>query len=415
MEVKLNKMFKVTYLKKRFLNFLALERSMIGLLSMVILVGLGERLAERFLPIYLIALGGGPLSIGLLNGLDNLLSALYSYPGGYLADRLGTKTSLFLFNILAMIGFLIVILFPFWWAIIGASFLFLSWSAISLPATMKLIAQVLPSNRRTMGVSMHSFIRRIPMALGPIIGGIMIGFWGERTGVRLAFVIAFILAGFALFLQQILITPDREIIERPEKNPFIVFQLMPTDLKNLLISDILIRFCEQIPYAFVVVWAMKTIANPVSAFQFGILTTIEMVVAMFIYIPVAWLADRGNKKIFVAITFCFFTIFPIALYHSHSFWPLAGAFVIRGFKEFGEPTRKSLILDLAPADRRAAMFGLYYMIRDIIVSVAAFSGALLWMVSPAANFYTAFFCGIVGTGWFIVKGKSSKQLLSQNR
>lgn len=47
-------------------------------------------------------------------------------------------------------------------------------------------------------------------------------------------------------------------------------------LKRLLVSDILVRFCEQIPYAFVVVWAMKTIQQPVTALQFGVLTTIEM-------------------------------------------------------------------------------------------------------------------------------------------
>jgi hypothetical protein len=30
------------------------------------------------------------LAIGLLQAMDNLLSALYSFPGGYLADRIGT-------------------------------------------------------------------------------------------------------------------------------------------------------------------------------------------------------------------------------------------------------------------------------------------------------------------------------------
>ena len=49
---------------------------MVGLLSMVVLVGMGEKMAERFLPLYLVAIGGGVLSVGLLNGLDNLLSAL---------------------------------------------------------------------------------------------------------------------------------------------------------------------------------------------------------------------------------------------------------------------------------------------------------------------------------------------------
>ena len=49
---------------------------------MVVLVGMGERMAERFLPIYIMALGGGTLAIGLLQAMDNFLSALYSFPGG---------------------------------------------------------------------------------------------------------------------------------------------------------------------------------------------------------------------------------------------------------------------------------------------------------------------------------------------
>lgn len=41
-------------------------------------------MAERFLPLYLGALGATPFIMGALNGFDNLLSALYSYPGGWL-------------------------------------------------------------------------------------------------------------------------------------------------------------------------------------------------------------------------------------------------------------------------------------------------------------------------------------------
>ena len=97
---------------KGFADFFGLKKSIVGMLSMVILVGLGERMAERFLPIYLLTLGGGALSIGMLNGLDNLLSALYSFPGGYIADRFGTKRALLFFNILAMTGFAVVIFVP---------------------------------------------------------------------------------------------------------------------------------------------------------------------------------------------------------------------------------------------------------------------------------------------------------------
>src|SRR5210317_2112177 len=142
----------------RISGFLGLQRSTVGVLAMVVLVGMGERMAERFLPIYLLALGGGVLAIGLLQAMDNLLSALYSFPGGYFSDRIGTKRSLIIFNLVAMAGFTLVILIPAWQAVLIGAVLFISWSAISLPATLSLIYRVLPQNKRTMGVTMHSLV-----------------------------------------------------------------------------------------------------------------------------------------------------------------------------------------------------------------------------------------------------------------
>ena len=392
---------------KRVALFLGLKRSMVGMLAMVILCDMGERMAERFLPIYLMAIGGGAISIGLLNGLDNLLSALYAYPGGFLSDRIGTKRALIAFNLIAIFGFAIVVAVPDWRAVIFGALFFISWSAISLPATMSLINRVLPKNKRTMGVSMHSLVRRIPMALGPLIGGTFIAVWGEQRGVRYAFIVAILMALTAMALQQILIEPDPPPKEKkkdaaPLKS---MFSLMTPQLRSLLVSDILIRFCEQIPYAFVVIWCMKSIAHPVSAVQFGLLTTIEMATAILIYIPIATLADKGGKKPFVVATFLFFSAFPLVLYYSRSFWWLVFAFIVRGLKEFGEPTRKALIMDLAPEDRKAAMFGFYYLLRDMVVSLAAFGGAFLWMRSPAVNLFAAFAFGIIGTLWFAAFGR----------
>jgi MFS family permease len=389
-------------LSKKVTDFLGLRRSMLAMLSMVILVGMGENMAERFLPIYLIALGGGALSVGFLNGMDNLLSALYSFPGGYLSDKLGYKRALLVFNLIAITGYLIVIFIPAWWAVIIGAVFFLSWSAISLPATMGLVAAVLPENKRTMGVSMHSLVRRIPMALGPIVGGLLIAWQGEIAGVRWAFVIALLLALIALVLQQIFVE-DRKPAGKAESNPLKLFGQMSPAFRKLLVADILVRFSEQIPYAFMAIWVINN--NGISPVSFGLLTTIEMVTAMLVYIPVAYLADRGSKKPFVTITFAFFTLFPLVLLFSHNMWMFALAFIIRGLKEFGEPTRKALIMDLAPEGQKAAMFGLYYLLRDVMVSLAAFSAGFLWNISPQANFLTAFAFGVIGTIFFVVFGQ----------
>lgn len=394
----------------RFTDFLALQPSTIGVLAMVVLVGMGERMAERFLPIYIMALGGGALAIGLLQAMDNLLSALYSFPGGYLSDRLGTKRSLLIFNLVAMAGFALVILIPAWQAVLFGAILFISWSAISLPASLGLVYKVLPPNKRTMGVSLISLARRIPMALGPLMGGFLIGIWGEERGVRMAFGVALVLALVAQVLQQRMIQDDSKHHSdkplRPEKNPLKLLGFMNPAMKRLLVTDILIRFCEQIPYAFVVIWCMKTISQPVSAVQFGLLSTIEMGVAMLVYIPVAHLADAGTKKPFVLITFVFFTLFPLLLLFTPSFEWLILAFMLRGLQEFGEPSRKALIMDLAPDHCKAAMFGLYYLIRDVFVAAAALGGAFLWLVSPRANLLTAFAFGIAGTIGFAMYGSN---------
>jgi MFS family permease len=109
----------------------------------------------------------------------------------------------------------------------------------------------------------------------------------------------------------------------------------------------------------------NSIARSVAVVQFGLLSTIEMTAAVLARTPVAWLADRGTKKPFVLMTYVFLTLLPLVPLNSRSFGWLVSAFVLRGLEAFGEPTRKALIMDLSPDHRKAGMFGLYYLIRDV--------------------------------------------------
>jgi MFS family permease len=200
-------------------------------------------------------------------------------------------------------------------------------------------------------------------------------------------------------------------------NPWRLLRRFSPQLKSLLASDILIRFCEQIPYAYVVLWCMRPVAGyhtaHVTATQFGLLTATEMATAVAIYLPVAKMADKSSKKPFVVITFVNFALFPLLLFFSRSFAMLIVAFVLRGLKEFGEPTRKALILQLAPKDRKATSYGAYYLFRDSIVALAAFAGAFLWTLNPAINLISAFAFGMAGAIWFAVFGRDGEPATNQ--
>jgi hypothetical protein len=86
---------------------------------------------------------------------------------------------------------------------------------------------------------------------------------------------------------------------------------------------------------------------------------------------------------------------------SYSFVLLVVAFIIRGFKEFGDTSRKALIIGYCEPTRCGQMVGAYYLVRDSIVSVGAIFGAYLWHMNPNVNFLGATAIGIAGTIFYI--------------
>jgi MFS family permease len=382
-------------------GFLALRRNTALLLAALVLAGTGERLWLGFAPKYLETLGAGVLIIGLFDALQTLLGALYAYPGGWLTDHWGQRRSLVLFSALSLAGYVLVLAWHHWLALVTGVFLFLAWSALSLPATFAVVATSLDQRQHTMGVGVQSMVRRVPMMVGPLTGGWLITRYGWEQGVHFALLGCVALSSATAVFQWFMAEPTVAVAQ-PTAKPGVSFvgvvkSFNPT-LRELLVSDILIRFCERLPYAFVILWAMDH--GGVSAREYGWLVALEMLTAMLCYVPVARLADKHGQRPFVLATFGFFTLFPLSLLGAHSLGWLAVAFVVRGLKEFGEPARKALIIAQAQPELRSRTYGAYYLIRDCVVTTGSFLGAGLWSFSPRANFIGAAVCGGLGTLWF---------------
>jgi MFS family permease len=383
-------------------EFLALRRNTSLLLVALVLAGTGEKLWLGFAPKYLQILGASILIIGLFDALQTLLGALYAYPGGWLTDRWGQRRSLMLFSALSLAGYTLVLVWHHWLALLLGTFLFLAWSALSLPTTFSVVATSLKARQHTMGIGIQSMVRRVPMMLGPLGGGWLITRFGWTQGVQYALVLCLLMSLLTMGFQWFMLEPGKgglaPAAELSATNFLAVVRSFSPALRELLVSDILIRFCERIPYAFIILWAMNHAG--LDAQQFGVLVACEMVTAMICYIPVAHLADKYGRRPFVLVTFLFFTFFPVTLLWANSFGWLALAFVVRGLKEFGEPARKALIIGEAVPALRARTYGAYYLIRDCVVTSGSFLGAWLWSISPRANFIGAATCGALGTAWF---------------
>src|SRR5213595_3915451 len=171
---------------KQFTDFFALKRNLVIILIAIFVIGTVEELLMRFVPKYLQTLGASVFIIGLYDALRTLVSAIYAYPGGLLADRWGHRRAFITFNLVSITGYALVLLIPHWGAVIAGMFLFLSWTCFSLPATFSLVGATVAANRYSMGIGVQMVIKRVPMMVAPLIGGILIDRFGVIAGVRVA-------------------------------------------------------------------------------------------------------------------------------------------------------------------------------------------------------------------------------------
>ena len=396
---------------RRLANFFGLKRNLVIVLIAIFVIGAGEELWMRFVPKYLQTVGATVFVIGLYDALRTLLGAIYAYPGGVFADHWGHRRAFITFNVVSIVGYAVVLLVPHWAGVVAGMFLFLSWSCFSLPATFSLVGTALEANRLSMGVGVQSVIKRLPIMIAPIFGGMLIDRFGIVGGVRIALLISIFLSAVTILVQRQFrdeTTGEVQVGVAPERwNFWRSLREFNSPMKRLLLSDILIRFCERVPYAWVVIFAMDYIG--VSGEQVGILIAVEMAVATLCIIPASHYADRHGREPFVIVTFIMFTLFPISLLMARSFPALVVAFMIRGLKEFGDPSRKALIIGYSDSDRRGQIVGAYYLVRDLIVSAGAILGAYLWKLGPGLNFLGAAALGVAGTVFYVRTIRQSRQ------
>jgi MFS family permease len=376
----------------RVVDYLSLERNVVLASSAVFLLGFGEELWKRFLPKYLEYLGAPPVAIGLFGTSEDFFDAVYQYPGGWLADRAGRRRAFLVFVGIASVGYLIYLLSPSWpWAFVGLGFA-MAWQSMASPAIFAVIGDALPTERRAMGFTLQSMLRRVPMVISPIVGGFVIAKIGVVYGVRAGLASTLLLA---LLASLIVLRINIPIKTGAPVNMRGVWRSFHGALKRLLISDIFIRTCEGMADTFVVLYATNVLGVTIA--EFGLLVAIQMSTSILVYIPAGVVADRIGRKPCVIATFVCFALFPVAVVISSGFASLTLAFIIGGLREIGEPSRKTMIVDFAQEYLRARTVGLYYLIRSIAITPSAAIGGLLWNLAPQVPFLAAGMIGFVGT------------------
>lgn len=419
-------------------EWLGLNSSTLALLGTIFLITAATELWAPLIPQYLKALRDGAsrgdelgiLLVGLYGFYRDGLEAINYYAGGALAGRFNTRRSLLIFNLLPLLGLGILSLWKAPLAVFVAIPFIFAWDSIAGPATITVVGDALPPDRRTMAFSLQSIFRRLSRIFAYCISAPIIWWLGRVNGVRMDAAIAILLVLAAGCIQlrfmRVASGDSQMALNRPRK----LFKQFGPDLRKLLAADICARWAEGLAGPFIILYCVPILAaNPdkgTSIYQ-SVLLNIQAITNIVLYIVVGPLASRAGlaKKPYIGVTFIFFALFPISLVvlgPTLGTIGLAVAFVIGGMREIGEPARKAMIADLVPIDVRTQAIGLYWSARSVSVMWASPVGALLWIlgdrVRPGSGsvlaFATAGAIGFLGAAIFFLRfgraGLASKQL-----
>src|SRR5438045_2138266 len=186
--------------REKVVDYLSLERNVAIASAAVFLLGFGEELWKKFLPKYLEALGASTPIIGLFGTAEDFFDAIYQYPGGWIADRLGRRRAFLIFIAIAAAGYLIYYLASSWLIVFVGLALAMTWQSMASPAIFAVVGDSLPQERRAMGFTLQSILKRIPIVIAPIIGGSMIASMGVTKGIRAGLLLTLALAVFTFLL-----------------------------------------------------------------------------------------------------------------------------------------------------------------------------------------------------------------------
>jgi len=289
-----------------------------------------------FFSLYVQALGGSMVDIGIVNSLRPL-TALFAYPiAGYLAHR---------YSRIKVIAATIYLTAPFWliyvfardWRTIALGNLLLGLMTFYFPAANSLMADSIPPDKRGLAYSLWWAIPSAAGITSPYIGGYLTTRYGVVPAMRFLYILTFVVAIINGTMNlKLLKEPPRE--ERGEGNPGVLRMLvdsyrdmlavlawLPRGLKAFAVMLALGFFFNNMMTSYWVIYSVQVLG--MTKLQWGTVLLIAAVVNVALLLPAGMIVDRIGTKRTLTVALVAAAI-PLLLFpFSRGFWDVTLIFV----------------------------------------------------------------------------------------
>jgi len=332
----------------------------------------GAEMIVPLIPFYILSLGGGGISLGLVSGLREGLSSIFKIFGGYFSDKTGRRKPYIFF------GYLISSIFKF---LIGIA---TSWQTLVAFVSLERFGKFRDAPRDALIASdgkKHKGrdfgITQTMDVLGGILGTILvlILFWKFSVGIRNIIYIAAAIS----FLSVIPILFVREKKTKPiKKGLFREVEGFGWKLKYFIFVSSFFSFANFGLYLFLLLIVQEFTGSLVMAFLFYIIFNVAY--AIFL-VPFGKLSDKiGSKKILL-FGYLLFFLTMTGLFFFENIWHLGIIFVLYGLVSAMTYSSHRKIVSNLSDNMKGTVFGAFYTAIGIAAILGGIVAGALWNAS----------------------------------
>jgi len=359
------------------------------------LTNLGAGIIGGFIPEYFQRLGGNTLILGSMGFFVFLIQLFTVFLGGFIADNYGRRKIIVL---TAFYGVLFPLLYAVIqnWLLVAVIGVVAAFGSVSAPASHAIVVDSIPSEKRATAISALQVVSSIPLIVVVPVWGWLISNLGWLRGFQIgstysiatALASAFILL---FFLKETMKTQTKATLSFQGLNQWTSFseirRFLSNSLKALIIASFLITFANAAVGYYYIIYATEVIK--LNAFEWSMILSLQILSAIILKIPGAWVADKFGKKKVLIISALACAPFTILFTLSHSFVQvliIMLLLVVAGI--YYAPLHEALQADLTPRSIRGRIITLWIIGNAFAGAIGVFVGGLLFhTVSPQTPFY----------------------------
>ncbi len=396
-------------MKNKFLKGISANVLLLSIVSF--LNDFSSEMIMPILPMFLTALGGTGLVIGLVGGLRDSISSLLKVICGYWSDKTG-KRKIFIFSGYLTSGFfkLLLSFSTIWQHILVFAGLERVGKGLRTAPRDAIIADSMPVQRgKAFGV--HRAFDTTGAILGSAV--VFILFWFLGFSFKRIIFIAALLAFFSLI-------PLRFVKEEKAKPQDITLRISLKNLPKSLRLFILIAATFDLArfnYMFFILRSRQFFAGRLSIGVPILLYILFNVFYAAFAAPFGVLSDRIGRKKVIVFGYLLFSLTSLGF----AFLPVIGEgfalimiFIVL-FALYGithaiiDGNQRALASDLSSKELRATALGTYHTIIGLVELPASLIAGFLWQyVTPAASFIYASIVSAISVILFFIFGDSFK-------